>query len=137
MRVNDIVHLGLLLCSFAAAYLVPFELLLLAYVVLGPAHYITEISWLHDRNYFLPHRGIAAFLALLAVVGILMTNTTWLGIAMWTALIACTVLAASASVLEGMFTFIVAVALSAIIYSSESSFFILGVLLPTLVHVSQ
>ena len=31
-------------------------------------HYITEISWLHDRNYFLPHRGIAAALAMLAVV---------------------------------------------------------------------
>lgn len=34
----------------------PFETLLLAYAVLGPLHYMTEISWLHDRNYFLPRR---------------------------------------------------------------------------------
>ena len=136
MRTNDIIHLGLLLCSLAAAYLVPFELLLLAYVVLGPAHYITEISWLHDRRYFLPHRGIAALLAVLAVVGILMTNTSWLGIALWAALIVCAVLAASASVIEGMLTFMAAIALSLLIYSAESSFFVIGVLLPTLVHVS-
>ena len=42
MRRNDAIHLGLMLSAFAAAYLVPFELLLLAYVVLGPAHYFTK-----------------------------------------------------------------------------------------------
>src|ERR1700732_1254390 len=85
MRANDAVHLGLMLFAFAAAYLVPFELLLLAYVVLGPAHYFTEISWLHDRSYFLPHRGIA---------------------------------------------------LAAIMASSGSSLAVIGILIPTLVHVS-
>ncbi len=34
-----------------AAYL-PFETFILAYAVLGPLHYLTEISWLHDRGYF-------------------------------------------------------------------------------------
>ena len=65
MRANDAILSRLLLFAFAAAYLVPFELLLLSYVVLGPAHYFTEISWLHDRKYFLPHRGIALALAAL------------------------------------------------------------------------
>ncbi len=55
---------GLLLGALALAYLLPFELLVLSYTVLGPAHYLTEISWLHDRKYFLPHRGIALLLAL-------------------------------------------------------------------------
>ena len=59
MRVTDAAHLGLMLTALGLAYLVPFELLLLAYVVLGPAHYATEISWLHDRKYFLPQRGVA------------------------------------------------------------------------------
>ena len=35
MRSNDALHLGLMLLALAAAYLVPFELLLLAYVVLA------------------------------------------------------------------------------------------------------
>lgn len=30
----------------------PFEVFLFSYAVLGPLHYLTEISWLHDKNYF-------------------------------------------------------------------------------------
>jgi len=43
MRITDAAHLALMLAALAASYLVPFELLLLSYVVLGPAHYATEI----------------------------------------------------------------------------------------------
>jgi hypothetical protein len=45
-------NIGLMLVSCVAAYVVPFELFLFSYAVLGPLHYLTEISWLHDRNYF-------------------------------------------------------------------------------------
>jgi hypothetical protein len=41
---NDILHPGLMLAALAITYLVPFELLLLSYAVLGPAHYFTEGS---------------------------------------------------------------------------------------------
>ena len=57
-RATDAIHLGLMFAALGITYLVPFELLLLSYVVLGPAHYFTEISWLHDRKYFLPHRSV-------------------------------------------------------------------------------
>jgi hypothetical protein len=30
----------------------PFHVFLAAYAILGPLHYLTEISWLHDRGYF-------------------------------------------------------------------------------------
>ena len=136
MRTNDAIHLGLMLFAFAAAYLVPFELLLLAYVVLGPAHYCTEISWLHDRSYFLPHRGIAAALALVAIAAALIDNASWFGFAMWAALVACAMLAATTSAAEGMLIFMVAMALSAIMVSSGSSLAVIGILIPTLIHVS-
>jgi hypothetical protein len=42
----------------------------LAYAYLGPLHYLTEISWLHDRNYF--SKGKYDFLVLL-IVGILLS----------------------------------------------------------------
>jgi hypothetical protein len=71
MRITDATHLGLMLSTLGLAYLVPFELLLLAYVVLGPAHYATEISWLHDRKYFLPQRSVALALALIAIAAAL------------------------------------------------------------------
>ena len=136
MRNNDAIHLGLMLLAFAAAYLVPFELLLLAYVVLGPAHYFTEISWLHDRSYYLPHRGIAVALAIVAVGAALIDNAYWFGFAMWGALVVCAMLAATTSAVESMLLFMAAIALSAIMYWSGSSLAVLGILLPTLVHVS-
>jgi len=136
MRGNDAIHLGLLLLALAAAYLVPFELLLLAYVVLGPAHYFTEISWLHDRSYYLPHRGIAVVLAIVAVVMALVSDASWFGFAMWGALVACAMLAATTSAIESMLLFMMAIALSAIMYSSGSSLAVIGILIPTLIHVS-
>ncbi|UGX95391.1 hypothetical protein G6321_00009700 [Bradyrhizobium barranii subsp. barranii] len=136
MRGNDAIHLGLMLLAFAASYLVPFELLLLAYVVLGPARYFTEISWLHDRSYYLPHRGIAAVLAIVAVVAVLIDNASWFGLAMWGALVVCAMLAATTSAIESMLLFMVAIALSAIMYSSGSSLAVIGILIPTLIHVS-
>jgi hypothetical protein len=45
-------NVGLMLLSCLAAYVFPFELFLFSYAVLGPLHYLTEISWLHDRRYF-------------------------------------------------------------------------------------
>lgn len=136
MRTNDAIHLGLMLSAFAAAYLVPFELLLLAYVVLGPAHYFTEISWLHDRSYFLPHRGIAVALAVLAIVAALIDNASWFGFAMWGALIVCAMLAATKSAAEGTLLFMIAIALAAIMYAGDTSFAVAGILIPTLIHVS-
>jgi hypothetical protein len=50
-RINYL-NIGLMLASCVVALFVPFELFLFAYAVLGPAHYLTEISWLHKRNFF-------------------------------------------------------------------------------------
>ncbi|MFM2387792.1 MAG: hypothetical protein RL660_2549 [Bacteroidota bacterium] len=50
-RINY-VNIGLMLISMLLAFVLPFELFLFVYAVLGPLHYLTEISWLHDRNYF-------------------------------------------------------------------------------------
>lgn len=136
MRRNDTIHLGLMLSAFAAAYLVPFELLLLAYVVLGPAHYFTEISWLHDRSYFLPHRGIALGLTLIAIVAALIDNASWFGFAMWGALAVCAMLAATTSAAEGTLVFMIALALAALMASSGQSLAVVGILIPTLIHVS-
>lgn len=50
-RINYI-NMGLMAISVIIAFYVPFELFLFSYAILGPAHYLTEISWLHERNYF-------------------------------------------------------------------------------------
>jgi hypothetical protein len=45
-------NVGLMVGSCLAAFAWPFELFLFSYAVLGPLHYVTEISWLHERKYF-------------------------------------------------------------------------------------
>jgi hypothetical protein len=134
VRITDAAHLGLMLSALALTYLVPFELLLLAYVVLGPAHYATEISWLHDRKYFLPRRSIAFGLAAIALVAAIIDDATWFGLVMWVAFVACALMVA-ATVLQAMVLFIAAVALTGFMLTS-GSLGVLGILLPTLIHVS-
>jgi hypothetical protein len=58
MRGNrlHILNIFLMLVSVMAAIGFPVETLLLSYGILGPLHYLTEISWLQDRSYFLPSR---------------------------------------------------------------------------------
>jgi hypothetical protein len=62
-----------MLLSCGIAFYLPFDLFLFAYAVLGPAHYLTEISWLHQRNYFTKGKrdyillGVLAFLIFLCV----------------------------------------------------------------------
>src|SRR5438045_6620252 len=46
-----------MIAALAAAAVAPFHVFLFAYAVLGPLHYLTEISWLHDRNYFTARGG--------------------------------------------------------------------------------
>lgn len=45
-------NIGLMVITAILAFFMPFETFLLAYAFLGPLHYLTEISWLHDRQYF-------------------------------------------------------------------------------------
>ncbi len=66
----NVVNIGLMVLSTVVAFIVPFEMFLFAYAVLGPLHYLTEISWLHDRGFYT--KGKYDFVFLLAV-GILIT----------------------------------------------------------------
>lgn len=66
----------LLLVSCILAWVTPFGLLVLAYAILGPLHYWTEIFWLEDRQCFLPKRRDSRWLIALALVGTALGITT-------------------------------------------------------------
>lgn len=54
MKFNtDKLNTFLILIALLLAYILPFKLFLISYAVLGPLHYITEINWLHDKQYFI------------------------------------------------------------------------------------
>lgn len=61
----DLVNIGLMIVSAAIAFVLPFELFLFVYAILGPLHYLTEISWLHDKKYFTKGKNDAVWLMLI------------------------------------------------------------------------
>lgn len=64
----DVLNIGLMILSCWVAVIIPFELFLFSYAVLGPLHYLTEISWLHDNKYYANKGYDAIVLSFLAVV---------------------------------------------------------------------
>src|ERR1700742_817121 len=136
IRRGDVVHLGLLALSAAMAYAAPFELLLLSYIVLGPAHYYTEISWLHDRKYFMPHRGLAAALALAALGGMFIADPWWSGVLVWACLVGAAIAALGLAAQPSPMLATLAVALTLGMIAGGAPFVFIAVLLPTFIHVS-
>ncbi len=57
-RLNRINYYNIIamLASACLAVIIPFELVLLSYAILGPAHYRTEISWLQGQAVFYPEK---------------------------------------------------------------------------------
>jgi hypothetical protein len=62
------VNIGLMILSAILAFILPFELFLFSYAVLGPLHYLTEIGWLHKKSYFTKGKYDFLFLTLLCVL---------------------------------------------------------------------
>jgi hypothetical protein len=68
----NVLNIGLMVAACAAAFVAPFELFLFSYAVLGPLHYLTQISWLHSRGYFLRGRRDAILLGAAAAALLLL-----------------------------------------------------------------
>ncbi len=66
----DALNVFLVLLSAFLAYLFPLELFICAYIILGPLHYLTEIKWLHDKNYFFDTSSRWLFICLLSAFAI-------------------------------------------------------------------
>jgi len=133
----DAIHLGLMLSALALAYLLPFELLLLAYSVLGPAHYLTEISWLHDRRYFLSARPIALVLVAVSVAAVTpLVTVRQTGLLIWSAFAIAALAIAGLTWVQRIALLAVLGVVTAALSAGDLLFAISAVLLPTLIHVS-
>lgn len=64
----DRLNIGLIILSLICAFLLPFWLFLASYAVLGPLHYLTEISWLKEKNYFIKGRTAPIALTILCSI---------------------------------------------------------------------
>jgi hypothetical protein len=132
----DVVHLGLLLSALGLAYLLPFELLLIAYAVLGPAHYLTEISWLHDRKYFLSAKPIALVLAAVAVAAVWVPSAPESGLLIWLAFAGAALGIGGIGWTQRAILLAILIAITAALVTGRDFVAVSAVLLPTLIHVS-
>jgi hypothetical protein len=144
-RVN-VLNIGLMLVSCAVALYIPFGLFLFAYAVLGPAHYLTEISWLQKRNFFTPRKHDFLFLAAAAAVALIFSPLTFqstgtqlpLRSASYTfAALGCAlVLVLSRNIAPRLIGFLPVLAIAWLL-ADASGFIVvlLGLFVPTLIHV--
>jgi hypothetical protein len=130
-----VINLLFMGAAYAAASLVPFELLLAAYAFLGPAHYLTEISWLHDRRYFCG-QGLWLLLPLGLATGVVVFYPAYWSLYIWG------VLGLAAAMIVGRTT-VAKIGAAALLFAGYFFFYVPGArasillvaLLPTMIHV--
>lgn len=64
----DAINIGLMFVALIPAMLLPFELFIFVYAFLGPLHYLTEINWLHKKNYFTTQKYDFVLLVVITVL---------------------------------------------------------------------
>lgn len=154
-RINYL-NIGLMAFSAIAAFLLPFELFLFVYAVLGPLHYLTEISWLHEKRYFTKHKLDYVVLAGLAVMllalgfgvqwfvshqppelrkQISLSSQSWGTGAVYIAFAGALVMATVKKLSYRLFAFVFILVTAVFLKDLNSSFLFFSIFLPTLVHV--
>jgi hypothetical protein len=74
----DILNVFLILLSGIFAFVLPFQTFLFVYAFLGPLHYLTEINWLQQRNYFLHDKtNVYYFFIPILIIGCLVYIPTF------------------------------------------------------------
>jgi hypothetical protein len=132
-----------MLLAGGLAFWSPFQLFLFVYAVLGPAHYLTEISWLHDRNYFTTGRYDALYLVGASVLvtlcvfnlvpGAPAAAVTWLTLMAFAAALIFALVPSAPGRAVG---FAGAIAVSTLLSEAQAVESVARVFLPTLIHVS-
>ena len=136
----DLANIGLMLLSCVAAFVVPFELFLFSYAVLGPLHYLTEITWLHKRDYFTNGKSDYLWLILLCVF-LFLFNFVFTGngdisnFMIYLAFASALAFVLFKDLLSKVLFVIVAAFAGGLIAGTQSFFFLFAVFLPTLIHV--
>lgn len=137
-------NMVLMIVSMVAAYILPFELFLFSYAILGPLHYLTEISWLEKKSYFIKSKkDIWLFVVLVILITIGMFNgkskiNLFLGSILFSgfvyALIIIFVDKLSYKLLLIFLTFVFSVVFNINRYP-DFIFLVFAVWLPTIIHV--
>jgi hypothetical protein len=135
-------NIGLMLAAAVAAFVKPFEVFLFVYAFLGPLHYLTEISWLHDRRYFTRGRNdylvLVAFAAIISVAdtGVVPGIPAWLRVSVtYIAFGGALVFVLVSKTWPRLISYAALVATSPLVIRIDFFQSLFSVLLPTIIHV--
>ncbi len=157
MKFNvDTLNTILIIVSLILAYLLPFELFLISYAILGPLHYVTEINWIQNKKYFVKGKFwlqlcivFALIVAVPALVDLnivesylsedLLNMANNLRPYSNMAIFLCLVIAYSLLFIKKVYLRVLVIsimtALSFILVNESTFSLVVGILLPTLIHV--
>lgn len=142
-------NIGLIILSAGLAYWIPFQLFLFAYAILGPLHYLTEISWLHKSNYFVTGKKDYLILVALGIISYLanfvLRDTEYYIFGLGTATIFMAFVGAFCFLaFDETWKKLIGIAIASVVSylftttwsdSFESYFIAIGVFIPTIIHV--
>ena len=142
----DRLNIGLMLGSCLLAFVIPFQLFLFSYAVLGPLHYFTEIPWLRGKGFFTTSKpDYILLIALVVAIGVLHFSSTpsddphailtLIGCLGFVAFFGALALATIRSPWQKVIA-VAAIAASALLFSKLDAFgMIFANLVPSIVHV--
>lgn len=138
---SDQLNTAFMVMSLVVAYYVPVELVLLSYAFLGPAHYLTQISWMHDRQYFVASRAFPYIFVILGIVYTLLIYTPMADLTFYADIMFIGLALAASMIFQKpwhwrlclfAFLFFIYMALSLLTFEIVM---ITAILLPTVIHI--
>jgi hypothetical protein len=122
------------------AFFIPFELFLFSYGILGPLHYLTEIGWLHKKNYFTKGKYDFIYLIVACILMMIWIYRPPKSESLTTDIILFSVFASIVFVFikDWLYRIVLfALALVLIAFVNDAPLYVIwiGIFLPTIVHV--
>ncbi len=142
MKSATIHHMNsiIIVLSCLVAFYIPFELFLIAYGVLGPLHYLTEIGWLHKKNYYTKGKYDYLYLTIVCAILVYLNFKPLKNYGIMADLLLFSLLSSIAFVYakEWVMRFIImgfAAIIIAVLNNAPAYFTWAAIFLPTIIHV--
>lgn len=147
----ELLNMVLVAVSLGLAVFMPFEIFLIAYAILGPLHYLTEINWLDNKGYFIKEKNLwltlGSVLVLLITgpevirffsnseIGFLNTIEQYAPFLIIVSLFAAFVLVLIKDGGKRIIAFAIGAFAAQLLFSAPAALTVLGILIPTVIHV--
>lgn len=133
-----------MLLSLAFAALYPFELFLISFIILGPLHYITELSWLEKKQFFVRQKlNVLLLIFIVATFGLFLFypnifSSDFINTLLFSALVYAFVMMLTTNYFIQILSFFGSFILVFMAKWHEQDWFLIvfSVFLPTIIHIT-